>query len=359
MQNRGSLPFARFMELALYCPVYGYYEKEGDIIGRHGDYYTSVSTGSLFGELLAWRFAEWLTPGGSGGGRRLQVVEAGAHRGDLASDILNWMQQQRPALFERLEYWIVEPSLLRQKWQQNNLGRFRGKVSWVRDLSTLPRPSSGDTHAGALSFQIICSNELLDSFPVHRFGWSSQKQGWFEWGVAFERGRFVWTRLVPTVAMPDCPPELQSVLPDGFTIEVSPLAIEWWRRAAQVLSVGKLLTFDYGITLEERFAPERVEGTLRSFQRHQSSSDVLSSPGAQDITAHVDFSALQGIGEAAGLKTETLETQAKFLTKIAAKTWEGEARFGEWTPERKRQFSTLTHPEHLGRAFRVLVQSRD
>ena len=101
--RHGAIPFARFMELALYCPVYGYYEKEEDNIGRRGDYYTSVSVGSLFGELLAFQFAEWLGAGELGS-KGVQILEAGAHRGDLARDTLDWMQRRRPELFERLEY---------------------------------------------------------------------------------------------------------------------------------------------------------------------------------------------------------------------------------------------------------------
>src|SRR5207245_4088656 len=109
---------------------------------------------------------------------------------------------------------------------------------------------------------------------------------------------------------------------------------------------------------EDFFVPERKEGTSRAYYQHRLSSDALAHPGEQDLTAHVNFSALQAAGEAAGLKTEALLTQGQFLTEIAARIWERGAGFGEWSPERTRQFQTLTHPEHLGRPFRVLVQSR-
>ena len=102
----GAIPFARFMELALYHPDAGYYEREATNVGRGGDFFTSVSVGSVFGELLAHRFAGWLEalPGAG------QLVEAGAHDGRLAADVLGWFQRWRPALFTRLEYWIMEPS---------------------------------------------------------------------------------------------------------------------------------------------------------------------------------------------------------------------------------------------------------
>jgi len=156
----------------------------------------------------------------------------------------------------------------------------------------------------------------------------------------------------------ELPEGLLDVLPDGFTVELCPARTEWWRQAASALERGKLLTIDYGLEADEFFAPERKEGTLRAYCRHQLTRNVLADPGEQDITAHVNFTAVQAAGEAAGLKTDGFLTQAQFLTAIAAQIWNGGASFGEWGSERARQFQTLTHPEHLGRAFRVLVQSR-
>jgi len=109
---------------------------------------------------------------------------------------------------------------------------------------------------------------------------------------------------------------------------------------------------------EELLLPERTQGTLRAYQGHHVSSDLLASPGQQDLTAHVNFPAIQAAGESAGLNTEAFLTQEQFLTRIAAQVWKGEPGFGEWFAQRTRQFQTLVHPEHLGRAFHVLVQGR-
>ena len=152
--------------------------------------------------------------------------------------------------------------------------------------------------------------------------------------------------------------KLLEVLPDGFTVEVSPAAERWWREAASVLECGRLVTIDYGLTADEFIVPERKEGTARAYSHHQASRDVLADPGEQDITAHVNFTAIQTAGESAGLRTDAFVTQAQFLTGIAARAWKDGASLGAWTPERTRQFQTLTHPEHLGQSFRVLVQSR-
>src|SRR4029434_9627297 len=121
---------------------------------------------------------------------------------------------------------------------------------------------------------------------------------------------------------------------------------------------GKILTIDYGLTADEVLRPERSGGTLRAYRHHHAQGDVLTDPGEQDLTAHVNFTALQRIGEAAGWRTEGLLSQAKFLTQIAQHTWDGSSNFGPWTPGRRRQFQTLTHPDHLGRSFKVMIQAR-
>jgi SAM-dependent MidA family methyltransferase len=111
------------------------------------------------------------------------------------------------------------------------------------------------------------------------------------------------------------------------------------------------------LTNDELFSPGRTRGTLRAYFRHHATDDLLANVGEQDLTTHVNFSALQSIGEACGLTTETFSTQTQFLTQILGKA-QKEKSFGEWGTKQTRQFQTLTHPEHLGRAFRVLVQSR-
>jgi SAM-dependent MidA family methyltransferase len=109
---------------------------------------------------------------------------------------------------------------------------------------------------------------------------------------------------------------------------------------------------------EELLDPSRTNGTLRAYRRHQLSADLLADPGEQDLTAHVNLSAIQLTGENAGLRTEACITQAQFLTSIATRACRGTEIFEAWTSAHRRQFQTLTHPEHLGRAFRVLIQSR-
>ena len=370
--EHGVLSFGRFMELALYCPDFGYYEAKKDSPGRRGDFYTSVSAGALFGQLLACQFAEWLHAlrrAGCG----VRIVEAGAHDGRLAGDILNWLQARRPELFAQLEFCVVEPSLRRQEWQKETLKPFAPRVRWFDSLQALcpPTPNSpssvaeplrrtGELRTSKMS-GVIFSNELLDAMPVHRFGWDAREKKWFEWGVVLDGEKFAWAKIPDSglrTPNSELPSSLLNVLPDGYTLETCPAAENWWREAACVLGNGKLVTMDYGLTHEELISPGRTRGTLRAYFRHHAADDLLANPGEQDLTAHVNFSTIQSAGEASGLKTEIFSTQAQFLTKVVEKIFKKPKTFGEWGAKQNRQFQTLTHPEHLGHALRVLIQSR-
>lgn len=343
-----AISFERFMAAALYCPETGYYERQKDNVGRAGDFITSVSTGSLFGELLAFQFAEWLdnVPAGS----LPRLIEAGAHDGKLAADILTWLQRHRPKMFDRMEFGIIEPSATRQAWQRQTLQTFAPKVTWYHGLNDLKQQV--EKFSG-----VLYSNELLDAFPVRRLGWDAAGKKWFEWGVKLDGDKFSWAHLplgeIPSLL--NLPDELLRLLPDGYTMELSPAAETWWREAAGTLAAGKLVAVDYGFTDAEVFSPARTRGTLRAYHRHRVSDDLLANPGEQDLTAHVNFSAIQRAGEAAGLKSEAFLPQPRFLTRILERALK-QGAVADLDAKRTRQFQTLTHPEHLGRAFSVIVQ---
>lgn len=342
----GVIPFARYMEMALYEPGLGYYERTPRVVGRGGDFATSVSVGSLFGELLA----HWIehVPGASEGFSRgpLEIVEAGAHDGRLAEDVLEALSRSPGGRADRFRYRIIEPSATRQAWQRERLGRFGDRVTW-----------SGSMPSGVRG--VVLSNELLDAFPVERWRWSADRRCWVEQGVGWRDRRFDWMPL-PTAAPPEweLPEALEAVLPDGFVRERSPAAVDWWGCAAGALEQGCLVAFDYGLDAEEFLVPHRSEGTLRAYHRHRVSGDLLSAPGEVDLTAHVDFSAIAVAGLGQGLVTWHRERQSTFLLRILEATQRHPGSFPEWSPQRVRAFQTLTHPEHFGRSFRVLVQGR-
>ena len=263
----------------------------------------------------------------------LRIVEAGAHDGQLAKDILAWLQSNRPELFDQIEYWIIEPSARRQEWQGETLREFAPRVRWLAGFQSLFQErtchSSPATRHPPLR-GVIFSNELLDAMPVHRLGWDAQNKKWFEWGVAVDGEKFAWAKIQtpPTTAKamvgrdarPQIPdPGLLAVLPDGYTIETCPAAESWWREAANILERGRLMTIDYGLTADELFSPSRTRGTLRAYFRHHASDDILANVGEQDLTAHVNFSAIQAAGESVGLRTEMFSTQSQFLTRILEK----------------------------------------
>ncbi len=199
--QRGVLSFARFMELALYCPVHGYYETKKDNPGWHGDFYTSVSVGELFGQLLAFQFAEWLEEQVHSPQSTVHIVEAGAHDGQLARDILAWLRSNRPELLDQIEYWIVEPSSRRQEWQGETLREFAPRVRWFAGFHSLLQERT--CHSSPATCHpplrgVIFSNELLDAMPVHRFGWDAAKKTWFEWGVTVDDEQFAWAKIQPS-----------------------------------------------------------------------------------------------------------------------------------------------------------------
>lgn len=356
IRRHGPVPFERFMELALYAPGAGYYERPESTPGPGGDYFTSVSVGPLFGRLLAWQFARWLPAEGP-----VQLVECGAHDGRLAADVLDALTTYEPAVSARLQCWIVEPSAARRAWQERTLALRRIPLRWYARIEDVPAASVRG---------VIFSNELLDAFPVQRWHWDGSAGLWREWLVDWGGQEFVWRLAdppeppgrLPTAARTDGPPlpdpELAALLPDGFTREWCPAADAWWIAAAGRLVEGRLLTFDYGADEAELLQPGREAGTLRAYAKHRRLDDPLTAPGLRDLTAHVNFSRLRSAGEQAGLATEDYTSQGRFLTGVLAHMLRAPGRLGEALMKQARGLQTLTHPGQMGASFRVLVQRR-
>lgn len=346
IRHQGPIPFARFMELALYAPGAGYYERPENTPGRGGDFFTSVSVGPLFGKLLAWQFARWLPVNGP-----VQLVECGAHDGRLAADVLEALKAHEPETATRLRYGIIEPSPARRARQERTLAAHRAGVRWFDRME--------DVAAGAVR-GVIFSNELLDAFPVRVFRWEAAAAGWREYGVTMSGEDFVWAPLADARDTPPRPPdELAACLPDGFAREWCPAAEHWWSTAATALGEGRLMTFDYGADEEELLLPGHEAGTLRAYARHRRLDDPLAEPGRRDLTAHVNFSRIRAAGEQAGLATEEYTGQGRFLTAMLARLMRSGGTLAEALMKQARGLQTLTHPGQMGASFRVLVQRRD
>lgn len=351
----GPMLFSRFMELALYHPVYGYYVSDLNVVGKGGDFVTSVSCGDLFGALLCEQFLDWTSDSSKFKKGESCWTEVGAHNGQLARDILTYCREIHPNRYQDIQYEIIEPLDSRREAQKDLLSDHLARVRWTR---------SWKEHAPRTVKGIIFSNELLDAFPVDRISWDAVQKTWFLWSVTFMDGELAWVRSPTPSSSPtrdftdSLPQELLTHLPDGFTTELGTAACDWWRDAANCLDRGHLLAIDYGLRREDFFAPHRHDGTLRAYSQHRQNTNLLQNPGKQDLTSHVNFSAIESTGESAGMTTVSLESQESFLTKILRKLVEGTPDSPLLNPKRIRQLQSLIHPSHFGRSFSVLVQKR-
>ncbi len=340
--------FDRYMERALYHPTLGYYAG-GRRIGRDGDFFTGVSVGPLFGQLLArqarqmWERLERPTP--------FWIIEQGAHDGRLAIDILEACRGSEAEFFAAVRYALVEPSPSVRTVQKNNLNEAKlcESVQWLEAIAPRPRGSVG----------LFFSNELVDSFPVRLI--RRQAGAWHERHVDLAPdAAFRW------VDLPIGDPELQRVIEelplpevDGYIAEINLQARRWMKEVAAVFERGYVVTIDYGFPASVLYAPFRSQGTLTSYRKHRRADDILLSPGEHDITAHVDFTALSRSGESAGLATLGFVDQQRFLTGIAHEELSGVTGFPGGISAQLQAWNTLTHPGHLGSRFQVLVQARN
>ncbi len=343
IQREGPMTFAAFMEAALYHPEHGYYASGRARIGRGGDYFTNVSVGPLFGRLLMRQFAEMWHRLGSPA--EFAVIEQGAHGGDFAHDVLEGARKLEPAFFQALRYVIVEPLAHGAAAQRTRLASFGEKVGWRNSLTAL-EPFVG----------VHFSNELLDAFPVRVV--RRVDDGWCERRVAWEDGNFNWadapiaedTLRARLLTLPE--------VPLGYQTEICLLVPEWVEQVAARLVRGWLLAVDYGHTRAAYYRPDRREGTLSAYAQHQRADDPLATPGALDLTAHVDFTALAEAACAAGCTLAGFTDQHHFITGLARLHF---ADTDEWSAARQKEvraFQTLMHPQMLGSAFHAICFAR-
>lgn len=332
------LTFAAVMELALYHAEHGYYGPRPRRIGRSGDFYTAVSVGSLYGQLLADLARK--TWADLGKPQDFCVIEQAAHDGQLAEDILSCCA---------FDYVIVEPNPRYQVVQRERLAAFGERVSWAKSLADLPvRPA------------LFVCNELPDAMPVHVV--QRDGAGWRELFVVAEqvpRSPFPVLGFAagePSVELRDELARLPADLPAGYTTEINLAALAWMRDLAAAPFHGRIYIADYGLDHEELYAPERTTGTLRRYYQHQTDDRVLENLGECDLTTHVNFTRLVDVAVEAGLKLHTYEHQGRYLGKLGLAwlaTLEGR-RPDAAMQALVRQFHSLTHPAMMGRSFRVV-----
>lgn len=335
----GAITFDRFMELALYAPGLGYYVAGTRKFGEHGDFITAPELGSLFARCLARPCRSLLA--GLGGG---DILEAGAGSGALAADLLLELESLG-RLPER--YLILELGAeLRARQHETIKTRaphLFGRVHWLADLP-------GDFRG------MVLANEVLDAMPVTRF--KVTQTGVNELYVAWENEGFAWQEKPATAALRERVEPLG--LAADYTSEINLRAKAWVRRVADSLKQGAMLLIDYGFPRTEFYHPQRAQGTLMCHYRHQAHDDPLRLAGLQDITAHVDFSAIAEAGVDAGLALLGYTSQAAFLLgcgldRIMAASDPHDVRAHLALTQ---QVKKLTLPHEMGELFKVLALGR-
>jgi SAM-dependent MidA family methyltransferase len=332
----GWIPFARFMELALYAPGLGYYSAGAHKLGAAGDFITAPELSALFGRTLARQVAEIIA------GSAPHILELGAGSGKLAADMLAELEQlgSLPDSYSILE---VSPDL-RARQQSLIRERLPHLLDRVRWLDELPERFSG----------AIVANEVLDALPVHLLHW--RDSAITERGVAVSGSNFVWQeRDIRDAALLDAAQKIR--VPDDYVSEICLAARGLVNSLAQRLEQGAMLFIDYGFGEREFYHPQRSTGTLMCHYRHYAHDDPFFLPGLQDITAHVNFTDIAECAIDAGLELAGYTSQAFFLINCGIT-----GLLQDTPPENLRdylplsaQLQKLTSPAEMGELFKVIA----
>lgn len=349
--REGPMTFRDWMDVALYDEHQGYYRRnDRQRWGREGDYRTSPERSALFAATFARYFAklheELHTPA------EWTIVEVGAGDGWFARGVLEALQDRFPGVFSATYYVIDELSA-------DSFSRIRARLAPFADRVQFK--SLDDI--GPVSPGIICSNELLDAFPVHRVTVIEGELCEFYVGVGAS-GVFEWK--VGPLSSTNLDKYFKASgieLKEGQAAEVNLEIEEWLSRAAAKLAKGYLITVDYGADAAELYSsPARYEGTLRAFYQHQLVDDVLARPGEQDITTTVDWTFVKRVAEKLGLETVKFDRQDKFL--LAAGLLEELELQSQRAPSDAEKLSLsvtareMVLPTGMASSFQVLVQRK-
>lgn len=335
------ISYAEFIELALYHHEYGYYMKEGQKIGRDGDFYTTSNISDLYGSLVAKWYGEMVLQYGI----KPEVCEIGAGTGRFAQSFIKEWERN---LFGPLKYTIVETSPYHRRIQQEKL-QFNEDIIQVGSLDEL-EPFEG----------LLFSNELMDALPVHVIERHADEL--YEVMVSVDGEELV------EVMVPLSNEQIltfisnqQLVLSDGQRIEMPLAMLELISSFSRVLEKGITITVDYGYTKEEWEEPARKNGSLRGYYQHKMVENVLKQPGMMDITSHVHIDAFIDYGEKVGLKLVDHLRQDEFFLAIGIlKELEDHYDPNPFSEQSKRNraIRSLIMPTGLSPSFRVILQQK-
>ena len=338
IKKEGPVSFHEFMEMALYYPEYGYYTSAGDKIGKHGDFYTSPYLTSIFGYMIAKQLEEmWCILDK----KSFTIVEYGAGEGRLSNDILTRLKSNKQ-LYDKLNYCIIEKSeVMRQKEKMI----LHDKVQWFNCISDIP-----------LTAGCILSNEVVDNFPIHQVIMGNELMEVF---VDYNNG-FVETLQPASETLKNYLDELQVTLPKGFRTEINLQAIEWIKEIASALKAGFVITIDYGYPSSALYNNKRSCGTLVCYHKHSINYCPYTHIGEQDITAHVNFSALRNWGLKNGLGYSGFTTQANFLLALGLTDYLRTMEQVDTNHANNAEKTLLIHTflMDMGSKFKVLIQHK-
>lgn len=349
IEAQGGINFADYMGQCLYHPDYGYYTSPRTRIGKEGDFFTSSSVHSLFGRLIARQLEQMWRLLGS---EEFTIAEQGAGEGHLCGDILDAVAEEFPDFYDKLFYRIVEISPDHQQRQASNLSQHleAGRVEWC-ELNDL-RGMEG----------CFLTNELVDAFPVHLI---ERREGELKevFVVNGEEGFAEDLRPLSTEKINEYYRLVGTKPAEGNRSEANLAALDWMAQVAEMVGRGFVLTIDYGYPAEELMAPYRQDGTLLCYHRHQANEEPYQRVGCQDITAHIDFTALQKIGEKNGLQNLYFGEQYRFLMGLGFLEALVEMQMRESDPKKaqalRMTLKNLILPEGgMGECFKVLVQGK-
>jgi SAM-dependent MidA family methyltransferase len=353
----GRISFAEYMSLVLYAPGLGYYSAANQKFGKGGDFVTAPEISPMFSRCLARQCQQVLGELKRQGEQQRVVFEVGGGSGIMAADVL--------AELEHLdglptEYWVLELSAeLQQRQRQTITAKVPHLLERVRWLNSLP----SQVFTG-----IVLANELLDAMPVHRFyipGNKATAPG--EYYVSWRHDRFEWQIAPPTDNILQERIEAiarwlaQNQCFSAYESEINLAAEAWVKTLAERLHTGMLLLIDYGFPRREYYHPQRASGTLMCHYRHRSHPDPFVYPGLQDITAHVDFTAIAEAAVSAGLHVAGYNTQGFFLLATGIEELLGEVdpnNVGDYL-RLSQQVKTLTLPGEMGELFKVMALTKN
>ncbi|HKB63262.1 MAG TPA: SAM-dependent methyltransferase [Burkholderiales bacterium] len=334
----GWISFARYMELALYAPGLGYYSAGARKLGKAGDFVTAPEISPLYGQTLARQVKQVLEAGFD------EVLEVGAGSGALAATLLEELERSGRA---PRNYLILELSAdLRERSRDTLAARVPHLLERVAWLNRLPPVFSG----------VVLGNEVLDAMPAHVVRVQSGKVE--EGGVGVRNDRLNWSWRLASGGPLDAARALK--LPEGFRTEIQLAAQGFVRSLSGVLEKGVAFFVDYGFPQNEYYHPQRKDGTLMCHYRHYAHADPFFLPGLQDITSHVDFSAMAEAAREGGLEVAGYTSQAQFLvncgiTEVMSRTpAEDVAKFLPLANQANR----LMSPAEMGELFKVIALAR-